>query len=261
MPSRKHHMRAAALTLAACLALVAGGCGNDKPAPRFPVTFEVRSDQSPLPGAKILLGAQEIGTTDATGHAALLFNGPDGRVVSLGVRCPEGTRSPTAPVVITLRALQVFDRAAAARGIVQSVNCPPQDRTVAVVVRTDGRVGVPVTWQGQEVTRTNEAGVALMTFHVRPSTTLQVAMHTSDAAPTLTPANPTSQPWVVPDGDDVFVWDQTFQEAGGTRPVRHGGGGGGGGGSVHHSGGGGGGGGGGVHVIHRIQHIGPRRFN
>jgi hypothetical protein len=152
-----------------------------------------------------------------------------------------------------LRALQVLDRSAAARGVVQSVSCPPEDRTVAVIVRTDGRVGLPIQWQGREVTRTDAAGVAAMTFRMRPASQLQLAMIT-DTQPALRPQNPPQQ-WMVPDNDEVFVWDQSFHEEGhrGSVHVRHVNTG------VSRGSSGSSSGGNGEHVIHHIQHTGPTR--
>ena len=199
-----------ALALALALAAGASACEEEKPPQRYRLTFEVYTDLLPLPGAELLVRARSMGRTDAAGTLQLELPGRDGLVVPVTIRCPEGTRGPAQPIEVTLRTLNILDRAAAARGIVNRVNCPPVDRAVAVVVRTDRRANVPVFWQGHEVSRTDESGLAVMTFRVRPSTPIQLAMNTAELA-TLRPQNPTRQ-FLVPDSDEVLVWEQEFHE-------------------------------------------------
>lgn len=205
------------------LALIFGtssiaGCNDQRPPPTYRVTFEVFSDRSPLAGVPILIRNRTMGHTDASGTLRFDVPGRDGQVIPVTVRCPAGTRAPTSPIEVTLHTVQVLDRAAAERGIVQRVNCPPEDRTVAIVVRTDGRVGLPVIWQGREISRTDQAGVAHMTFRARPQTQIQLALSTV-GAPTLRPQNPTRQ-FIVPDEDTVMAFDQEFHEEQQTRRVR-----------------------------------------
>jgi hypothetical protein len=206
----------ATLILAACtVAVSTSSCSSERPPQRYRVTVEVYSDLNPLPGAQLSVRGRPAGATGANGAAQLLLTGSDGTVVPVTVRCPERTRSPAAPIDVTLRTVQVIDRAAAARGVVHRVNCPPQDRTVAVIVRTDGRGGLPVVWQGREVSRTDPSGVAHLTFRMQPSSQFQLALAT-DSQPALRPSSPAHQ-FVVPDADDVFVWDQEFHD---DTPVR-----------------------------------------
>jgi hypothetical protein len=213
----------AALTLSALVPL--GACGGQPPATRYRVTFEIVSDQLPLGGVQLAVRGRTVGQTDASGTARFDIPGRDGLVVPVTVRCPPGTRGPANAIDVTLRTVQVLDRAAAERGIVQRVNCPPEDRTVAVVVRTDGRVGLPITWQGREISRTDQAGVAHMTFRMRPQQQIQLAMLT-ESVPTLRPQNPTRQ-FIVPDEDAIFAFDQEFHEEAPARPPRRRSGGGG----------------------------------
>lgn len=204
------------LTLAACLvAAMIPSCGGGRPPQRYRVTVEVYSDLNPLPGAQLSVRGVPAGTTGANGAAQLLLAGSDGTVVPVTVRCPDRTRSPLAPIDVTLRTVQVIDRAAASRGVVHRVNCPPQDRSVAVIVRTDGRAGLPVIWQGREVSRTDQSGVAHLTFRMQPSSQFQLGLAT-DTQPILRPQSPVHQ-FLVADADDVFVWDQEFHDE---TPVR-----------------------------------------
>lgn len=208
------------------LAAIASGCAGERPPDHYRVTFEVFSDLAPLPGASISVQRRVVTNTDARGQGRLELTGHDGMVVPVTVQCPNGTRGPEAPIDVTLRTMQVIDQASAARGIVQRVNCPPADRTVAIVVRTNGKAGIPITWQGLEVSRTDATGVANLTFRVRPAQQIQLALNTGGSFADLRPQSPTRQ-FLAPDADEVFVWSQDFELARPTRPVRHSGGGGG----------------------------------
>ncbi len=211
LPLSSRFVFARAALCVAALGLAAA-CDEEKPPQRYRLTFEVYSDLLPLPGAELLIRARSMGRTDAAGTLQLELPGRDGLVVPVTVRCPEGTRGPAQPIDVTLRTLNILDRASALRGLVNRVNCPPNDRSVAVLVRTGGRANVPVYFQGHEVSRTDESGLAVMTFRVRPSTPLQLAMNTAELT-TLRPQNPTRQ-FLTPDADDVLVWEQEFHEEG-----------------------------------------------
>lgn len=199
--------------------VLACGCAQPQPPKRYRITVEVYADLNPLAGAQISLRNVAAGTTDATGVAQFTLPGREGQVVPLTVRCPDHTRSPATALDVSLRTLNTLDPVLAARGIVQKVNCPPVDRTLAVIVRTDRRVGLPVQWQSVPITRTDDGAVAHVTFRARPNTTLALTLDTS-GAPTLRPQNPTRQ-FVVPDRDDVMVWDQAFDEEIVRRPRGH----------------------------------------
>jgi hypothetical protein len=201
----------------AVLAATACGCAGERPPNQYRVTFEVYSDLSPLPGAALSVRTHELAHTDANGQARLELTGRDGMVVPVTVRCPTGTRGPENAIDVTLRTMQVIDQAAAARGIVQRVNCPPVDRTVAIIIRTNGKAGIPITWQGREVSRTDAAGVASLTFRVRPAAQIQLALNTANDFADLRPQSPTRQ-FLAPDADEVFVWNQDFETAAPTRP-------------------------------------------
>ncbi len=207
------------LALSAVTALGVAACASERPPDRYRITFEVYSDLLPLPGVTLSVRTRQLGATDANGAARLELTGRDGMVVPVTVRCPAGTRGPEAAVDVTLRTMQVIDQAAAARGIVQRVNCPPEDRTVAIIVRTNGKAGVPITWQGREISRTDGTGVASMTFRARPQQQIQLAFNTATDFADLRPQSPTRQ-FMVPDADDVFVWNQEFDVQAPPRVIR-----------------------------------------
>ncbi|MEI8254314.1 MAG: hypothetical protein WCJ30_01440 [Deltaproteobacteria bacterium] len=207
------------LVVTALAAVGAGACATERPPDRYRITFEVYSDLLPIPGALISVRTRQLATTDANGAARLELTGRDGVVIPVTVRCPAGTRGPENAIDVTLRTMQVIDQAAATRGIVQRVNCPPEDRTVAIVVRTNGKAGVPIMWQGREVSRTDGTGVASLTFRMHPQQQIQLALNTATEFADLRPQGPTRQ-FMVPDADDVFVWNQEFDVLAPPRVVR-----------------------------------------
>jgi hypothetical protein len=205
--------------VATVLALAsAAGCKQEQEQKRYRVTFEVRVDRAPAVGARLVIGGQPVKQTDAQGVAQLLLPGNDGTQFQVTVQCPPGTTGPAAPIPVTLRTLELADQAAAQRGIVQSVQCTPVERTLGVVVRTEGQANLPIFWQNREVGRTDQSGVAHLTFRVRPQSPVQLELHTAEQ-PTLRPENP-RQTFAITEGDDIQVWDQSFQVEAPRRTVR-----------------------------------------
>lgn len=199
--------------------LSAQGCDKEPEQKRYRVTFEVRVDRAPAVGARLVIGGRPVKQTDAQGVAQLLLPGNDGTQFQVTVQCPPGTTGPANPIQVTLRTLELADQAAAQRGIVQSVQCTPNERTLGVVVRTDGQSNIPIFWQNREVGRTDQGGVAHLTFRVRPQTPVQLELRTTEF-PNLRPENP-RQTFQVADADDIQSWDQSFQvEAPPQRTVR-----------------------------------------
>ncbi|MBL8680365.1 MAG: hypothetical protein JNK05_14405 [Myxococcales bacterium] len=211
-------MRGSIVLAAALLLAGAGGCDKPNAQKRYRVTFEVRVDRAPAVGARLFIRDRPVKQTDEQGQAQLLLPGEDGTAYQVRVACPPGTEGPTAPITVTLRTLELADRAAAQRGIVQTVQCRPLERTLGVVVRTEGQSNIPVFWQNREIGRTDQGGVAHLTFRVRPQTPVQLELRTAEN-PQLRPENP-RQTFTVAENDDVQVWDQTFQEEQGRRPPR-----------------------------------------
>jgi hypothetical protein len=189
--------------------LSALGCNKEPEQKRYRVTFEVRVERAPAVGARLVIGGRPVKQTDAQGVAQLLLPGNDGTQYQVTVQCPPGTTGPASPITVTLRTLELADQAAAQRGIVQSVQCTPNERTLGVVVRTEGQSNIPIFWQNREVARTDQGGVAHLTFRVKPQTSVQLELRTTEL-PNLRPENP-RQTFQVADADDIQTWDQTFQ--------------------------------------------------
>lgn len=195
---------------ASILALASvASCKQEQEQKRYRVTFEVRVDRAPAVGARLVINQTPVKQTNEQGVAQLLLPGNDGTQYQVTVQCPPGTTGPASPVAVTLRTLELADQAQAQRGIVQTVQCTPNERTLGVVVRTEGQSNLPIYWQNREVGRTDQGGVAHLTFRVRPQTPVQLELRTGEN-PQLRPENP-RQTFAINDNDDIQVWDQSFQ--------------------------------------------------
>lgn len=178
----------------------------------YPFTFTATADDQPLEGVMVTLNEGPLGTTNGEGVLHSNLTGPEGAPVSLNAVCPEGHRSPDQAQVHTLRRVVSLDPATQARGIQVSFDCPPEHREAVVIVRTHDQAGLPVYVDGREVTRTDESGVAHVHMpQMAPQTGFQVRIATAAINERLRPREP-SQSFTVPDHDEVFVFDQRFEE-------------------------------------------------
>jgi hypothetical protein len=193
-------------------------CSGQQGPSLYPVTLRVMTDQRPLSGAQVMIHERVQGTTDAQGNFRMRMAGTEGTSVDVTVRCPNGFVSPASPTAITLRSTVAFDRNARSGGIETTVQCPPDQRIAAVIVRTPNRANLPVVYQGHEVTRTDNQGVAHLIFKVRPRDVLVFRIDTS-SQPMLRPANPTFS-IATREGDDLYVNTLNFEDSPAPRQPR-----------------------------------------
>lgn len=206
-------MRVTATTTLLAFGLLAGACSEEAPPPpRYPFTFTATSDGDPLEDVTVTVNDSPVGSTNAEGQLVRDLTGPEGAPVSVNAQCPEGHRSPDQAQVHTLRRVVSLDPAAQARGIQVSFDCPPEHREAVVIVRTHDQTDLPVYVDGREVARTDESGIAHVHMpSMAPQTSFQVRLATAAVNDRLRPSEPT-QTFTVPDHDQVFVFDQRFEE-------------------------------------------------
>lgn len=211
-PMKSRHVRRALLltVLASALGALFVACDDPPPPPQFRVSFTALADASPLPGVQIGIGGRPLGVTNDAGVLRANLRGREGAVVAYRVQCPAGYRDPEESPPLTLRQFRGLDPAAAARGVEITVHCRPSDRLAAVIVRSGGIANIPVLMQGQPVALTDASGVAHLMLKLPPSTPFTLALDTS-ANPRIAPASP-SQPFVVPDADEILVFDSPLIE-------------------------------------------------
>jgi hypothetical protein len=224
-------MRASALLVLTALSgsfalgSAAIGCSALEPVPPPPLEVVVRVNGDPgqpIKGAALLFNGQKVSTSGDDGVARLKLTGKDGESFDVAVSCPDGFQSPSKPIQVVLK------RLADDKKPEYDVACPPTVRTVVVAVRADGGANLPVLYLGREVARTDTAGAAHVLLKLKPDEPFDLVLGTTENA-SLRPQNPFAS-FVVKDHDDVFVFDQRFEQekkkpkGGGRRgPVRIGG--------------------------------------
>ena len=134
--------------------------------------------------------------------------------MAVTAECPEGHRAPDQLPLLTLRTFQGLGEAAAQRGTEMTISCPPTERIAAVVVRAldqddNPLADLPVRVRGEEITRTDEMGVAHFSLSPAPNATFRVQLDT-EAVENIRPQNP-GQSFTVPDANEYFVLNQAFE--------------------------------------------------
>lgn len=203
------------------LALTALGltaCGGQPPSPQHPVSFYLEGDPgTELAGVEVFANGQSIGVSGDTGLLQAVLEGAEGAAFEISWTCPDGHRQPEDTQSLRLREFEQLDPEAES-GLSMTLGCPPTDRNAAFVVRTNGREGLPVMVNGEELGRTGSTGVAHIVLAGAPGSTYRVQLATADQA-LLRPQNP-SQTYTLGDADDVFVMNQDFESAEPPRRVR-----------------------------------------
>jgi hypothetical protein len=206
LQGRSQHPRACR---AAIFAAAAGAmaCSSKTPPPQsLVITLFVEGDPGiPLAHAQVLYGGKEVGTTSADGTAKLTLGGDEGQSFDLSVQCPEGYKSPSAPVTVTLKRL-----AEQGKSPRYESSCRPTLRQVVVAITADSAPNLPVLYLGSEVARTDASGAAHVLLRIPPGEQFSVTLATTDkGAEALRPRNPVAT-FTVGDRDEVFVFDPHF---------------------------------------------------
>lgn len=191
------------------VASMALGFGCDKfkeqPAEPFEVMVRVESDpNAPLPGAKIVRNGQDVTATGEDGSVKLAINGREGDIYDYFVKCPPEYESPQKPISVALR--RVADKKKLPE---YDIRCPPTLRRIVVAIRADHGEGLPVTYLGKEVARTDGAGAAHVLMAMKPGDQFELALDTAQND-RLVPQNP-SAAFVVKDEDEIQNFDVKFK--------------------------------------------------
>lgn len=214
----------ARLVLASSIATTALACEEPPPPPIFPITFVAESDPGvPLPGVTVTVAGAPPAQTGPDGSVRLELSGEEGTSVPVSATCPAGHRSAPALSPIVLRTT-VGVGGAPAPGFRVSVQCLPETRQGVVVIRAGGtgtapRSGLPVMIEGREVARTDSSGVAHVSLNMAPGQSFQVLLATATASPLLRPQDP-QLTFVFPDSNEIFPFDENFDEVAPPAPPR-----------------------------------------
>jgi hypothetical protein len=195
-------VKAATSLFAAALALPGWGCSRQAPVNNYDLTVLVEADPSePLAGARLLHAGQELGVTAADGRVAVRATGNEGERIDLTISCPDGYRSPEAPLSVTLRRASDRPEYFAA--------CPPSSRKLVVAARLEHGAGLPIRYLGREVARSDASGVAHLVLEGPTDKTVELTVDTSEQ-PQLRPKSPTAR-FRMGARDEMVVLEQAFE--------------------------------------------------
>ena len=210
-------MTARASSLAALVLLPA--CQNHT-ASMVSVSLQITVQADPgvgLSDVPVRIDGELRGQTDADGALRATVSGSPGRFVTVAADCPKGHRQPEERSRIRLRRYGSSDDLP----VVVDLRCRPLVRVAVFVVRANNGPGVPVVVNGEHVATTNTAGVAHFARSGSPGTEYIVQLDASEH-PSLLPQS-ASMLVSLPDFDELFVFERTFQSVrstGRTRPRR-----------------------------------------
>jgi hypothetical protein len=201
--------------MSAAATVLCAACAPPKPLPPQRFSFHVVSDPGqPLLGVRLVRDGKLLATTDASGVASFAADGRDGDAFDVAVECPAGFQSPLQATSVVVRRL--------ATDVVAEYDaaCAPRTRAFVVAVRGAKGHRLPVLRLGQEIARTDPAGVATVLVRVGPQEQLDLTLDTS--APedlSLRPRSPVAT-FTTKNSDEVVAFDPHFTEAAKPAPRR-----------------------------------------
>jgi hypothetical protein len=194
--------RARSLIVVSGLTLSALACNEQAPVKSYDLAVRVEADAGqPLAGAKLLHAGQTLGSTNEDGRVVIRATGNEGERVELEIACPEGFKSPEAPLAVTLRRGAERPEYFAA--------CPPLSRKLVVAARLEHGAGLPIRYLGREVARSDASGIAHLVLEAESDKAVELTVDTSEQ-PQLRPKSPTAR-FRVADRDEIVVLEQAFQ--------------------------------------------------
>ena len=190
----------------AALAISLGAC--KPPPPPAPVTVFVRvldESKEPVGNAEIASQSQVISRTGGDGLAEITVAGREGATYLVDVRCPQGYRSPEAPLEI-----RRLDNGTAAPPEYVT-RCNRLRHKLVVNVKATGAGGsLNVLYLGKPLTRTDADGRARVVLEGDALERIDLQLDTSDAAfAKVHPQSPTGS-FEIPTRDDETTFEVKF---------------------------------------------------
>jgi hypothetical protein len=186
-------------------------------APRRAVLdFVVESDPGVgLVGALVVVEGERVGQSDSNGFLRASVDAMPGSLIRIEHDCPEGYADPLEAKHLRLRDYEVVS-AASPSPMEITLECRPERRVGAFVVRARNGSDLPVLLNGEVVAMTNSSGVAHFSTSAPAGSEYVVQIDTM-RNPRLLPRSPTRL-FTLPDHDEIFVVDQSFEVAKRSRP-------------------------------------------
>lgn len=193
-------------------------CAKEAPLNSYTLTFAVTADNGDALENVVITGnGKELGKTALDGKLTYVARSKEGVRVRVKATCPEGYRPSDDERVVPLRSYKSLDKSRPAE-LFSAFECHPTKRMIAVIVRADGRAGLPVLRQGYELAKTNRYGIAHLMLELEPHQNIELMLST-DSNKRLRPPNP-KRTFRVPDEDSVNIWDPKFETKRGPRKSR-----------------------------------------
>ena len=195
--------------IVAAIALVALAACKPPPQPA-PVTVFVRvldESKEPVSNAEIASQSQVISTTNKEGRAQITVAGREGATYLVDVRCPNGYRSPGAPLEI-----RRLDNGAAAPPEYVT-HCNRLRHKLVVNVKATGAGGsLNVLYLGKPLTRTDADGKARVVLEGDALERIDLQLDTSDPAfAKVHPQSPTGS-FEIRTRDDETTFEVKFTQ-------------------------------------------------
>jgi hypothetical protein len=196
-------------------------CRSPADAPRRVVLdFVVESDPGVgLAGALVVVEGERVGQSDSNGFLRASVDAVPGSLIRIEHDCPEGYADPPEAEPLRMRDYEVVGPASPSPMEI-TLKCRPQKRVGAFVVRARNGFGLPVLLNGEVVAVTNSSGVAHFSSSAPAGSEYVVQIDTT-RHPRILPRSPTRL-FTLPDHDEVFVVDQSFELAKRSGPQRRG---------------------------------------
>lgn len=182
------------------------GCKPPPPPP--PMTVLVRViDESKLPvhNAEIAADSRVLTSTNPEGRAQITVSGREGATYFIDVRCPEGYRSPNAPLEI-----RRLDNGASAPPEYVT-RCSRMRHRLIVDIKTANAGGsVPIRYLGKQLTRTDSEGKARVVLEGDVLERIDLTLDTSDPAfAKIHPQSPVAS-FEIPNHDGETTFEVKF---------------------------------------------------
>jgi len=180
-------------------------CGDPPPPPAIAVVIRARADNgTPVGNVEIYMGPRLVAQTDIEGRAQLDVRGAEGETFSLQVKCPDGFRSPNAPLPV--RNFGIGASAPPEYG----VTCHETRHTMVVAVRASDGPNLPVYYLGKEIARTDRSGSAHVSMDMEVHDRVELMLGTSGKEnEKIHPQNPAAT-FEMSDHDDIQLFEMTF---------------------------------------------------
>jgi hypothetical protein len=202
-------------SLVVSLSIAFAACKPVPPPPPVTVFVKVVDEgKSPVEHAEIASASQVITTTNGDGRAEITVSGREGATFFVDVRCPQGYRSPEAPLEIR----RLDNGAATAPEYVTKCNRLRHRLVVNVSLKAppgSSVSGLPILYLGKPLTKTDAEGKAKVALEGDVLERVDLTIDTSDAAfAKYHPQNPVGSFEIANhDGDTTFEMKFTVDKA------------------------------------------------